>query len=165
MNVCFQTFPDVVKNERRNEADCRYAKPPERLRILLVGAGVAGRDDLVDQSVLGSLCGSEETWKLYSDDQHRPYAERLAADLGYTPLHIRYNSGLHTSETGALLSDQLDRLARHWPGGLAELRVLAHSMGGLITRSAVHHAQHLSQDRLGQHTQRHQNGEAYRQRE
>ena len=28
----------------------------------------------------------------------------------------------------------------HWPVGLTELRVLAHSMGGLVTRSALHHA-------------------------
>ncbi len=94
--------------------------------------------------VIHGLCMNDLQWQspgTHAGDAPLDPGADLAAALGYTPLYLRYNSGLHTSENGALLSAQLELLTRHWPAGLTELRVLAHSMGGLITRSALHHAQ------------------------
>jgi pimeloyl-ACP methyl ester carboxylesterase len=65
----------------------------------------------------------------------------LAQALGYTPVYVRYNTGLHTSENGAALAHQLAQLVQHWPMPVQELSIVAHSMGGLVTRSAVHWAQ------------------------
>jgi pimeloyl-ACP methyl ester carboxylesterase len=65
----------------------------------------------------------------------------LRRALGYTPVYLRYNTGLHTSQNGQALSDQLAQLVAHWPAPLEEITVVAHSMGGLVTRSAVHLAQ------------------------
>ncbi len=65
----------------------------------------------------------------------------LADALGYTPVYVRYNTGLHTSENGHALSQQLALLAAHWPTAITEITVLVHSMGGLVARSAVHSAQ------------------------
>ena len=64
----------------------------------------------------------------------------LASALGYTPVYLRYNTGLHTSQNGRELSLQLEQLIAHWPVPVEELSVLAHSMGGLVIRSAFHYA-------------------------
>ncbi len=66
------------------------------------------------------------------------YGAVLAQALGYTPVYLRYNTGLHTSQNGRELSRQLDQLALQWPVPVTELSVIAHSMGGLVARSAVH---------------------------
>ena len=66
----------------------------------------------------------------------------LATTLGYTPVYVRYNTGQHTSTNGHLLSAQLEQLAQHWPTPITDLTVVAHSMGGLVTRSALHTATH-----------------------
>lgn len=62
----------------------------------------------------------------------------LARDLGYTPIYVRYNSGLHVSTNGRALSAMLESLVAAWPVPLDEITMLAHSMGGLVTRSACH---------------------------
>jgi len=67
--------------------------------------------------------------------------ELLSAALGYSPVYLRYNSGLHISCNGQQLSAQLEQLFEHWPRGVEELSVVAHSMGGLVMRSALHQAQ------------------------
>ena len=64
----------------------------------------------------------------------------LAAALGYTPVYLRYNSGLHISLNGRELSAQLEQLLTHWPAPIAEITIVAHSMGGLLVRSACHYA-------------------------
>jgi len=60
----------------------------------------------------------------------------LERDLGLTVLYLRYNSGLHVSTNGQSLSGLLERLVAAWPVPVRELALLAHSMGGLVCRSA-----------------------------
>lgn len=60
----------------------------------------------------------------------------LARDLGYSPLYLRYNSGLHISTNGRALAELLERLVTEWPADVRELVLLGHSMGGLVARSA-----------------------------
>ena len=74
------------------------------------------------------------------------HGAELASSLGFTPVYLRYNSGLHTSQNGQELSSQLEQLVTHWPVPFEELAVLAHSMGGLVIRSAVHCAREQSLD-------------------
>jgi hypothetical protein len=68
------------------------------------------------------------------------HGEALAAALGYTPVHLRYNSGLHVSENGLALAGRLESLLARWPVPIEHLAVVAHSMGGLVIRSALHAA-------------------------
>ncbi len=68
------------------------------------------------------------------------HGEALASALDYTPVYLRYNSGLHTSQNGRELAAQLEQLVAHWPTEIEELTVVAHSMGGLLIRSAYHYA-------------------------
>ena len=68
------------------------------------------------------------------------YGSRLAADRNVTPAFVRYNSGRHVSSNGRELALLLDRLVAGWPGGVDEISLVGHSMGGLVIRSACHHA-------------------------
>ena len=64
----------------------------------------------------------------------------LAQELGYSPVYLRYNTGMHTSHNGHELAALLEQLLVHWPVPIEELSIVAHSMGGLVTRSAFHYA-------------------------
>src|SRR5919201_2947039 len=82
------------------------------------------------------LCETDEAWSLLS--KQPSYGERLAAELGYTPVYIRYNTGLHVSDNGRDLSELLDGLTGEWPLPVEEIALIGHSMGGLVCRSAAH---------------------------
>jgi hypothetical protein len=84
------------------------------------------------------LCETEDAWRLHRD-RSAPYPERLRAELGYTPILIRYNSGRHISHNGRALAALLDALTEHWPVEVAEVALIGHSMGGLVARGACHY--------------------------
>jgi pimeloyl-ACP methyl ester carboxylesterase len=98
----------------------------------------AAHPDATDRIVLfvHGLCATEHCWSLYEDE---PYGRRLRADLGYTPLYIRYNSGLHVSENGRRLAELLDAVVAAWPVEVRAVSLVGHSMGGLVARSAAHY--------------------------
>ena len=75
--------------------------------------------------------------------QGHDHGAALARDLGYTPVYLRYNSGLHISTNGREFAEQLERLVAEWPVPLDELVIVGHSMGGLVARSACHVAEDL----------------------
>ena len=62
----------------------------------------------------------------------------LARDLNHLPLYLHYNSGLHVSENGRSLSNLLESLTERTAQPL-NLTIIAFSMGGLVSRSAVHY--------------------------
>ncbi len=80
-------------------------------------------------------CRNDLRWSRLGHD----HGTALARDLGYTPVYLHYNSGLHVSTNGRSFADALEGLVREWPVPLDELAILAHSMGGLVTRSACHY--------------------------
>jgi PGAP1-like protein len=89
------------------------------------------------------LCMNDRQWQFPDEatGQDSGHGAVLAAGLGYTPVYLRYNTGLHTSQNGHALATQLEALVVQWPVPVTELSVLAHSMGGLVMRSAVQVAQ------------------------
>jgi pimeloyl-ACP methyl ester carboxylesterase len=82
------------------------------------------------------LCMNDLQWHRKGQD----HGASLARDLGYTPLYLHYNSGLHISTNGREFADILEQMVREWPVPLRELVVIGHSMGGLVSRSACHYA-------------------------
>jgi pimeloyl-ACP methyl ester carboxylesterase len=66
------------------------------------------------------------------------YGARLGRDLGYTPVYVRYNSGLRISQNGRCLSELMDELVAAWPVGVERISLVGHSMGGLVARSACY---------------------------
>lgn len=87
------------------------------------------------------LCLNEGHW---TRDEHN-HGEALAADLGYTPVYLRYNTGLPIADNGRSLAGMLENLLREWPQPVKELVIVGHSMGGLLARSACY------QGRLADH--------------
>jgi hypothetical protein len=81
------------------------------------------------------LCLNDLQWNRQGHD----HGVVLARHLGYAPLYLHYNSGLHTSTNGRTLAGLLDVLLEQWPQRVEELVIIAHSMGGLVTRSACHY--------------------------
>ncbi len=81
------------------------------------------------------LCLNERHWT--REGQNRGKA--LATEFGYTPLYLRYNTGLHIANNGRALAEMLESLLSLWPHPVTELVIVGHSMGGLVARSACHH--------------------------
>jgi len=65
----------------------------------------------------------------------------LAKEFNKTPIYLHYNSGLHISTNGQSFNELLEKLVSHWPSPVEELVIIAHSMGGLVSRSALHYGQ------------------------
>jgi pimeloyl-ACP methyl ester carboxylesterase len=65
----------------------------------------------------------------------------LARDLGYTPVYLHYNSGLHISTNGRAFASMLASLHDAWPVAVEDITLVGHSMGGLVSRSACHIAE------------------------
>jgi pimeloyl-ACP methyl ester carboxylesterase len=90
---------------------------------------------------LHGWCLTDQAWyrAQREGDDSRSYGERLHDDLGYSPILLRYNTGLHISVNGRTLAGILDLLHDQWPVPITELVLVGHSMGGLVARSACHY--------------------------
>jgi pimeloyl-ACP methyl ester carboxylesterase len=90
------------------------------------------------------LCESDRSWFFRQgsepDAQETSYGTGLQRDLGYLPLYVQYNTGLHVSENGRALADMLSKIVEEWPCPVEEIALVGHSMGGLVVRSACHQA-------------------------
>ena len=82
--------------------------------------------------LLHGLCMNDLMW---SRDGH-DHGAALARDLGYTPIHIHYNTGQPIATNGRELDALIEALVREWPHPLDRLAIVGHSMGGLVARSA-----------------------------
>lgn len=93
---------------------------------------------------LHGLCETELAWRglpfSRTGERHVGFPQRLAGDAGYTPLLVRFNSGLHISDNGRQLDLLLQQVMTNWPVPITEITLIGHSMGGLIARSAAHQA-------------------------
>jgi pimeloyl-ACP methyl ester carboxylesterase len=70
--------------------------------------------------------------------QNHDHGESLARDLGYLPVYLHYNTGLHISQNGREFADLIEAFIHQLPQPI-ELTIIAHSMGGLVSRSACHY--------------------------
>ena len=94
------------------------------------------------------LCISDLQWTRLNHD----HGAALARDLGFTPVYLSYNSGLHVSTNGRAFAGKLEELVAGWPVEVEELVIVGHSMGGLVARSACltgEAAGHAWRSRLG----------------
>jgi hypothetical protein len=87
------------------------------------------------------LCMNDLQWRSDGAAGVHDHGEELARTLGYTPVYLHYNTGLHTSDNGQQLAALLEQLWQAWPQPVQELTLLTHSMGGLVARSACHHGE------------------------
>jgi pimeloyl-ACP methyl ester carboxylesterase len=82
------------------------------------------------------LCQTDDAWSFFGNQPS--YGDRLAAEHDYTPVYVRYNTGLHISDNGRNLSELIAHLTSEWPVAVEEITLVGHSMGGLVCRSAAH---------------------------
>lgn len=80
------------------------------------------------------LCMNDRQWEREGHD----HGAALARDLLFTPLYLHHNTGLHVSTSGQAFAGLLEALVAAWPVPIEELVIVAHSMGGLVARSAYH---------------------------
>jgi pimeloyl-ACP methyl ester carboxylesterase len=90
------------------------------------------------------LCLNDLQWRRKGHD----HGAALAADAGFTPVYLHYNSGLHISTNGRAFAELIESLLRAWPVPVDELVLLGHSMGGLVARSACHYGKMAGHDWL-----------------
>lgn len=112
----------------------REGKPLELTREGLAAAIRAPSPKLL--VLVHGLCRNDRCWERDGHD----HGAGLARDLSYTAVYLHYNTGLHVSANGRALAQMLEELVAVWPVPLNEVSILAHSMGGLVARSACHHA-------------------------
>ena len=82
--------------------------------------------------LLHGLCMSDLQWTRQNHD----HGAALAHELGYTPVYLSYNSGLHISTNGRAFAEALEALVAEWPVEIDDFVIVGHSMGGLVARSA-----------------------------
>ncbi len=87
------------------------------------------------------LCMNDVQWTRKGHN----HGAQLATELGKTPIYLYYNTGCHISSNGQRFNALLEKLVLEWPVPIEELVVVGHSMGGLVTRSAVHYGQQQNQ--------------------
>ena len=92
------------------------------------------------------LCMNDRQWRRNGHD----HGEQLARALGYTAIHLRYNSGLSIASNGRAFSALLQQLLDGWPVPVERFAILGHSMGGLVTRAAMHEGTQRAQPWLRQ---------------
>ncbi len=85
--------------------------------------------------LLHGLSESESSFDRHRDVVGATYADTLA-DLGWTPVLLRANTGLALRENGVALSALLQELTEAWPVPVDRVALVGHSMGGLIVRAA-----------------------------
>ena len=103
--------------------------------------------DVAGTRILGmvhGVCLNERHWTRAGHD----HGAALAGELGYTPLYLRYNTGLHVGHNGRDFARMLETLVSNWPRPVEELVILGHSMGGLVARSACHYGREAGHDWL-----------------
>ena len=106
----------------------------QSLQQALGGAEGKGLTNKLCIMVHGLGC-TERVWGMKFDNE-QTYGSLLADDLGYTPLYVRYNTGLHISHNGQMLAQLMATLVDNYPIEVEEVIFVTHSMGGLVTRSA-----------------------------
>ncbi len=108
---------------------CHHGAPLELTQQALAQAFPEGTRLLL---LVHGSCLDETCWNRKGYD----HGTALAAELGLIPVYVRYNTGLHVSQNGLALALLLEQLVQAWPRPVEELVCVAHSMGGLVARSA-----------------------------
>lgn len=130
------------RNPMRTTMHLRHRGAALPLTREALAAALDGAHERVVVFVHG-LAADESSWELSSARAWGragvSYGALLAERHGYTPLHVRYNSGLRIADNGRSLAALLGALLEEYPADLGDLVLIGHSMGGLVVRSACLH--------------------------
>jgi hypothetical protein len=141
-NGVFGDYLAETGNSLATEMRLHHADHPLALDAEALRAAVPEPSGKMLVFVHGS-CMNDQQWRRRGEPDRGAV---LAAELGYTAIHLRYNSGLHISTNGRAFDTLLDRLVAAWPVPVEEIAIIAHSMGGLVSRSACYYAEAAGHD-------------------
>jgi pimeloyl-ACP methyl ester carboxylesterase len=113
----------------------RHGQPLVPTREVLAAAYPAPSGHLL--LLVHGLCMNDLGWRRKGHD----HGAVLAHEIHASRIDLLYNSGLHVSTNGHSMAQLLEALEAAWPVPVQEITILAHSMGGLVARSAHHAAQ------------------------
>ena len=77
---------------------------------------------------------NDESWRGRGGSS---FADQVMARTDWTPLLLRYNSGLPVSDNAAELADLVADLVAGWPVPVESVALVGHGMGGLLARSTT----------------------------
>ena len=89
--------------------------------------------------MLHGSCMNDLQWLRNGHD----HGSAIKQDLGFEPIYLYYNTGRHISENGREFSELLEKLI-HLSDQPLNIVMLAHSMGGLVARSACYYSKELN---------------------
>jgi pimeloyl-ACP methyl ester carboxylesterase len=96
--------------------------------------------------MLHGLGETERCWRGRSGDGSVTGMADALTSASFSPLLVRYNTGRHVSDNGGALAALLEQIIQAWPVPVEEIAMVGHSMGGLVSRSAVHVGQKKGDD-------------------
>lgn len=82
----------------------------------------------------------EHCWQSGRTAADSDFGQELHAELAYTPLYLRYNTGLPIARNAQQLAGLLEQVLAAWPHPEPEIVIVGHSMGGLIALAACEQA-------------------------
>ncbi|RME90305.1 MAG: alpha/beta hydrolase [Candidatus Hydrogenedentota bacterium] len=97
-----------------------------------------------NQKIVIFVHGHSDIEKSWFSSKQESIPELLHQELSFSPLFIRYNTGLHISTNGKQLAKLIDKLYQEKKKSnnpVSEIVLIGHSMGGLVIRSAAYYAQ------------------------
>ena len=134
LNGVIGDYLEEKENPLKIEMQFRY-----RLKsILLDGNYLKETYPNVNGKILLMLHGSCMNDIQWTRKEHN-HGNIIAKELNKTPIYLNYNSGRHISTNGKNLNNCLEELIKNWPVPIEELVIIAHSMGGLVARSALYY--------------------------
>ena len=136
LNGAFGDHMAATGNELAITMQCRQAGQALRLTRAALTRRVGEQPGTRLVVLVHGLCMNDLQWSRKGHD----HGAALAADEGFVPLYLHYNTGLHIGDNGASLHGLLAQLVEAWPMPVRELVIVGHSMGGLVSLSACHQA-------------------------
>ncbi|HTV19420.1 MAG TPA: hypothetical protein VMG12_12130 [Polyangiaceae bacterium] len=116
-----------------NQSELAAALPHATGKVVVFVHGLSSSDSVWVPSVRAAAAGSLS------------FGDEVARSLGYTPLYVRYNSGLPIADNGRALALLLTELGAAYPVPIESLALVGHSMGGLVAQSAALTARELGE--------------------
>lgn len=122
------------KNPLQIEMEFRHLSQP----IIINPKSLAETYPKINGKILLMVHGSCMNDIQWTQKDHN-HGTSIARELDKTPVYLNYNSGLHVSSNGRKLNELLEDLILKWPIPVEEITIISHSMGGLVSRSAMHY--------------------------
>ena len=138
MGFYHQQNPILLLDQDLNNLSS-YSDKPLTNKVVVLLHGLTNLETIWDFNT-GINSAPNDQDKRYSFDHDNcdrfNYGTGLQQDIGFTPLYLRYNSGLKIEKNGQQFAALMNQLIKAYPMPIDELILIGFSMGGLLMRHA-----------------------------